>query len=238
MKYRVILFDVGGTLIHPKPSVGHVYAHGAQQFGIDISPEKAQHNFIEAWTKVKDNWQEPLCYGTTESETRNFWFQVIDETFKDYTNTQDIQLLFDHLFDYFCQTEVWDLYNDVIPNLKSLKAQNVSLGILSNWDFRLSPLLKGLNLLPYFHYSFISYQVGFEKPDLRFFQFALNQMKVDPHQILYIGNDYEEDYLPATSLGIRCLLIDRKDHKQIDPHAVTIFTLDQIQDVLLEGLFE
>lgn len=234
MKYGAILFDVGGTLIHPKPTVGHIYAYGAQKFGIDISPDKAQHNFLEAWTKVKDNWQEPLCYGTTESEARNFWSQVINETFKGYLTDQDNRLLFDFLFDYFCQTEVWDTYNDVIPNLKSLQAKNINLGILSNWDVRLSPLLKGLNLLSYFHYNFISYQVGFEKPDLRFFQFALNRMKVDSEQVLYIGNDYEEDYLPATSIGIHCLLINRKDHKKIDPHVATISTLDDIQDILLE----
>lgn len=234
MKYRTILFDVGGTLIHPKPSVGHIYALGAQKFGIDISPETAQQKFLEAWTKVKDNWQEPLCYGTTESEAQHFWYQVIYETFKGDLNDQGSRNLFAFLFDYFCQPEVWDTYNDVISNLNDLRAQNIKLGILSNWDVRLSSLLKAMNLLSYFHYSFISYQVGFEKPDLRYFQFALDQMKVEPEQVLYIGNDYEEDYLPATSIGIQCFLINRKDHKKIDPHAATISTLDEIQDMLFE----
>jgi len=117
----------------------------------------------------------------------------------------------------------------VIPNLKSVQAKNVSLGILSNWDIRLSSLLKGLNLLFYFHYSLLSYQVGFEKPDLRFLQFALNKMKVAPKQSLYIGHDYEYEYLPATSIGIQCLLLNRKDHKKIDPYAAAISTLDEIK---------
>lgn len=234
MQYGTILFDVGGTLIHPKPSIGHIYAHGAQKFGIDISPEKAQHDFLAAWTHVKGNWQAPLCYGTTEGEARNFWFQVINETFKESLKGQESRPLFEYLFDYFCQTEVWDTYDDVLANLKMLQNQNISLGILSNWDVRLSPLLKGLNLLPYFRHSFISYQVGFEKPDLRFFQFALNQMQVAPDQVLYIGNDYEEDYLPATSIGIKCVLINRKDHKKINPQAATISSLDEISGILQE----
>ena len=47
---RAVCFDVGGTLIEPWPSVGHVYAEVAVQFGItDIAPDALNMQFAAAW---------------------------------------------------------------------------------------------------------------------------------------------------------------------------------------------
>src|ERR1700722_18252190 len=52
---HAITFDVGGTLIQPWPSVGHVYAEVAARHG--IKPEAAEtlnQRFAAAWKKLKD----------------------------------------------------------------------------------------------------------------------------------------------------------------------------------------
>jgi putative hydrolase of the HAD superfamily len=53
--------------------------------------------------------------------------------------------------------------------------------------------------------------VGYEKPDGRIFDLAVQRAGAPHDRILYIGDHPEEDIEPARSLGIDALLIDRYD---------------------------
>src|ERR1051326_3255670 len=49
LRVRSLTFDVGGTLIRPWPSVGHVYASAAQRYGYsNINPEILNRQFTAA----------------------------------------------------------------------------------------------------------------------------------------------------------------------------------------------
>src|SRR5581483_11235396 len=51
-RIQAVTFDVGGTLIEPFPSVGHVYAAVAAQHGVtDLSPEALNARFRAAWAE-------------------------------------------------------------------------------------------------------------------------------------------------------------------------------------------
>ena len=50
------------------------------------------------------------------------------------------------------------------PHSKALASSGLKLGIISNWDDRLRPLLHRLRLLDYFETTIISHEVGFTKP--------------------------------------------------------------------------
>src|SRR6266542_882226 len=52
---QAVTFDVGGTLIEPWPSVGHVYADVAASHGLkDISADALNRQFAEAWRALKE----------------------------------------------------------------------------------------------------------------------------------------------------------------------------------------
>jgi len=53
--------------------------------------------------------------------------------------------------------------------------------------------------------------VGYEKPDPGIFQLALNIMNISPADVIHVGDDYEADYIGASSIGLYSILIDRND---------------------------
>ncbi|XP_068486549.1 uncharacterized protein [Phaseolus vulgaris] len=82
----------------------------------------------------------------------------------------------------------------------------VKMAVVSNFDNRLRKLLKDLNVLILFDAVIISSEVGYEKPDSRIFQAALDQVNVEASKALHIGDDEKADKLGANDVGIDCWL--------------------------------
>ena len=64
------------------------------------------------------------------------------------------------------------------------------------------PKIKRSGLEPFFDYIFISEEIGFNKPDIRIFEYALNKMKISADKAIFVGDDYEVDILGAANAGI------------------------------------
>ena len=62
--------------------------------------------------------------------------------------------------------------------------------------------LKKLGVAQYIDYLVTSEEVGYEKPDPRIFQYALNKLAQEAQDCVMIGDHYEKDILGAESLGI------------------------------------
>ena len=69
----------------------------------------------------------------------------------------------------------------------------LSLGIISNWDERLRPLLAKLDLAKYFEVIIISCEVGFPKPSPVIFEQAAKKLGLASEFILHVGDSDEHD---------------------------------------------
>jgi len=194
---RAITFDVGGTLIEPWPSVGHVYAEVAAKFGVRaIAPELLTGNFVRAWKA-----QPQFDY------RRESWFAVVRETFAPVELPPEF---FPALYDRFAEPAAWRVYEDVIPTLTNLRDQGLRLGIISNWDERLRPLLARLELKQFFDSQIISCEVGATKPAAQLFQRAAAELGLRPGELLHVGDHHEFDVLGARGAGVHGLQIERR----------------------------
>lgn len=157
-RVQAITFDVGGTLIQPWPSIGHVYATFAARHGLgDISIENLNRQFTAAWKNLN-----------TFNYSRSEWFDIVNQSFAGLTQTPLSEALFTDLYSHFGRAEAWRIFDDVIPALEFLRLRDLKLGIVSNWDERLRPLLHELKLAHYFHTLVISSEAGACKPRLLF----------------------------------------------------------------------
>src|SRR5262245_44047237 len=128
---RAVTFDVGGTLIEPWPSVGHVYATVAAEFGISgIAPEQLNRGFVQAW-KARQSFDY----------SREAWRELVDQSFAGLTPHPPEEACFNAIYERFAQTDVWRVFDDVLPTLKALRASGLKVAAISNWDERLRPLL-------------------------------------------------------------------------------------------------
>jgi HAD superfamily hydrolase (TIGR01509 family) len=100
----------------------------------------------------------------------------------------------------------WIPYPQTTATLRSLHANGLAVGIVSNtgWDVRTVFAVHGLSdVVTTFT---LSYEVGFVKPDRRIFDAARASLGLEPEQIVMVGDDPRADS-GAVGAGIRTLLL-------------------------------
>src|SRR5438874_698601 len=102
---RAVTFDVGGTLIDPWPSVGHVYVEVAARYGLrELDPEELNRQFALAWRSK-----------TSFDYSRAAWEELVAKTFSHWLEAGAQVPFFDKLYERFAQPDVWHIYDDVLP---------------------------------------------------------------------------------------------------------------------------
>lgn len=120
--------------------------------------------------------------------------------------------------------------SEVLRKLKELK-KKYKLAVLSNSSSEEAiKSLENLGLLHFFDFVLISSEVGFSKPDPRFFELALNKAKVKPENAVMVGDNLENDIIPARLLGMRAYLLDsRAKYPQYKDEDWYITSLNQLK---------
>lgn len=199
---QAVTLDVGGTLMEPWPSVGHVYAEVAGKHGVKHpGAARLDGQFSAAWKQRKD-----FDY------TQDAWFGLVKQTFGDVAPSLP-EAYFPAVYDRFAQADVWKVYEDVVPVLEELAARGIALGIVSNWDERLHPLLNVLKLRSYFDAVIVSCEVGFTKPSPVIFEQAMRKLGLPGNAILHVGDSHSEDVEGAHAAGVEALHLNRKGRK-------------------------
>jgi putative hydrolase of the HAD superfamily len=196
---RAVTFDVGGTLIEPWPSVGHVYAEVAARHGWrGLSVPMLNRRFAEAWGALK-----------SFNYTRSEWAAVVEATFRGVIEGPPSRALFDDLYARFGRREAWRIFDDVVPTLETLAARGLRLGVISNWDERLRPLLRRLKLLEYFDTIVVSCEAGAAKPSGEIFALAAEKLALPREKILHVGDSPALDTRGARAARLQAVLLRR-----------------------------
>jgi putative hydrolase of the HAD superfamily len=216
-RFKVVFFDAANTLVHPDPPVGELYARTARKYGVEVSAADVQQHFRRSWEALQPKAAaDPGRYAIGEADGRRWWQTVVAETFRPLGIPQPFETFFDELYSLFAEPAVWRVYADVLAVLQGLHARGLTLGVLSNWDTRLGPLLEGLGLMPYFKHVVLSAVVGWEKPHPRIFASALELAGVPAAQVLHVGDNYQQDVVGAQQAGIYAVWLRRRGERQAD----------------------
>lgn len=193
---EAVTFDVGGTLIEPYPSVGEVYAEVARDFGIVCCPATLTRQFREAWS-TRSNFQYTL----------REWYEVVQDSFRGQCDVSEE--LFEGAYQRFTLAASWRVFDDALPAIHDLRHRGVRLGIISNWDDRLEPLLESLGLRPYFEQVTVSGKAGWHKPDREIFEHTARALSLPTGRILHVGDHAREDVEGARGAGMHAVRIRR-----------------------------
>jgi putative hydrolase of the HAD superfamily len=208
MRARAVLFDAGDTLFRVRGSVGEVYATVAARHGVTVAAAEIEQRFRAAFRRMP-----PLAFpraSEAELPAREYawWRDLVATVFADM-HFAGFDGFFAELFDHFAQSESWELFDDVVPALAELRARGLRLGIVSNFDGRLTRICEGLGIAGYFDAIVMSGRVGAAKPDPRVFAVALNRLGVDAAEAVHVGDSEKEDLAGARASGLHAVLIDR-----------------------------
>ena len=109
----------------------------------------------------------------------------------------------------------WSNTHTLVPEAKemldTLQAKGYRLFAASNSFGNLQRnRLERAGILHYFEDTFISMDIGYDKPDIRFFEEALRRANLQPKEVLMIGDSMTTDVLGAQAAGIDAIFFDRR----------------------------
>jgi putative hydrolase of the HAD superfamily len=197
---RAVSFDVGGTLIEPFPSVGAVYAAVARKAGLTgFTPESLDARFTAAWrAKVRFDY------------SREAWANLVAAAFGGPPERFGVgSPLFAQIYDRFTQADAWRVFEDVRPILQQLRRAGLKLAIISNWDDRLRPLLRNLQLDQFFPVFEVSAESGIQKPAAGIFERAIAKLGLPSGEVLHVGDSELEDAAGARQAKLKGVLLRR-----------------------------
>jgi putative hydrolase of the HAD superfamily len=208
---RAIFFDAVCTLIHPDPPAPEVYAAVGRRFGSILSLKIIQTRFKNACRREEEA-DRANGLRTGEVHEHNRWRRIVAQVLSDVHD----EACFAELFAHFGRPESWRCDPQAETVLRDLAKRGFLLGMASNFDSRLRPVVDGLAELRQLRHLIISSEVGWRKPAPEFFEAMARMVELPPAKILYIGDDRANDYEGAREAGMRAVLYDAQDSRPTD----------------------
>ena len=226
---RAVFFDAAGTLLALREPVGETYARFAGREGIDAQADALERGFRSAFARA-----EPLAFPGVSTKKiyaleREWWRRLVIEAFRQAgvkTSPRAIDRAFSAVFEHFASPAAWRLFADVRPVLRRLRARELHLAVVSNFDTRLVALLEAFGVAPSFDAIVLSSTSGFAKPDPRLFAVAVGAIGGTAAATLHVGDSERLDRRAARLAGLRALRLDRDGR----PARHVIASLDELPD--------
>jgi len=205
---KTIFFDAAGTLFHLPKGVGWHYRDVAARFGCHLDADALAHAFRTVWKQMP---VRPATRFPRQDDDKGWWFSLVEQVL-DQCGVSQEQLprfaYFEQLYTEFTQPNIWELYPETLEVLTQLRS-HYRLGVISNFDGRLRPILDNLGLTGFFDPIVISSEVGADKPDPWIFQRALTLAGTGPAEALHVGDEPRSDWQGAEAANIQVFRLER-----------------------------
>ncbi len=198
-KFEVLSFDCYGTLIDWESGI-----------------LAALKPVLLSYNKELDEKQILELYAETESKIEKGEFIKYKDVLRRVMQEIGIKLGFNISFSQReCLVDSlknWEPFPDTVEALQNLKKM-FKLAVISNIDNDLfSSSVKHLKVE--FDYLITAEQMGSYKPSLNNFKFAIEKIGVSPEKILHIAQSIYHDIIPAKTLGLSTVWVNRRKGKE------------------------
>lgn len=180
---KIILFDLGGVLLK-------------------------QMNYHDLYSKLKCkiSYYNFLKYWCTDKTVLDAHKGIIsdDEHISNLLAYSKSNISLKQFYEIYSNLR-GQFYKDTIDVIKLLKQKNYKIGLLSNlrlMDYQgCKREIKSLN----FDYLFLSYKIGYLKPDKEMYNYVIETCKCNPNNIIFF-DDFIDNVKGAKDCGINAFL--------------------------------
>lgn len=164
---KCILFDIGGVLVNWHMS--WITSEVSNRFEIN------ETDVIEAF----GNYLHELDCGKINEQT--FWKKIAN-----HTKSNALAQNSDSLWDVYFRKNA-KINSDVLNLVRQIK-ESYTLGIISNIEQITHKIVHDWNVLNDFEYQFMSYKIGFSKPDSRIYEHVIESIPFKPNEMIFIDD--------------------------------------------------
>lgn len=210
--FKVLTFDVYGTLIDWKPAIYKAIVDSAPFTHVpSSSPLRDHHNLIKNYYERCERQFQAESPGMEYSELlSNVYKAIVKEAAISGVSDADIESAAQNFGN---SVKDWPAFPDTLEALRKLQ-KHYKLVPLSNS----SPQTFGASLKgPFAGFNFDAYYlaaaIGSYKPDPRNFEYLLQHVKsdfgVEKEGILHVAQSLHHDHVPAERIGLARCWVDR-----------------------------
>lgn len=219
MNFSAVLFDAAETLFTTRGTVGEIYGSVAGKYGSKASPEVIQDAFLRHFQGTG-----PL----SEEDEKRWWKDIVRRVFTDVGMFEDFDRFFNEVYEKFRSSQGWALFPETVEVLEELKRSRLKLGVISNFDSRIYPVMDSLGIRRFFDAIVLSSETGYCKPDPEIFAAAAAALGFPPVEILLVGDNPDDDVEAGLRAGFPSVLIDRRGRYASRAHLQRITSLKEV----------
>lgn len=104
--------------------------------------------------------------------------------------------------------------------LSRLESEGYKTGLISDCSVEVPAIWQHTPFAPLFDATVFSCLAGMKKPDPRIYRLAAEQLRVELHSCLYIGDGSSQELTGAAAVGMHPLLIRNPDEDSTETHRV------------------
>ncbi len=208
---KIVIFDVGQTLLFLTPSSEEMLMAKFQQLAIEVELEDLKRGCKagELWVAQTIMSEQKGTPRLSDKEFDMKWeYAVLEEALKG--RKENIDDLVKKFQDIERPTQNWSAPPETYTVLAALQAKGMPLGIVSNFQKILPNLLRKLEIADYFDFIIASEEVGISKPDPKILHMALQKAQVKPAEAVYVG-DHPFDILCAKKVPMPIIWFNKDD---------------------------
>jgi putative hydrolase of the HAD superfamily len=210
MRYRLICFDAGFTLIEPIRTTAATLAAVLASAGIPPTDEALQRAWDAADAWFLEEYHRPdNATWIADERIQRAWLHHHGLMLRELGIDDPEQRLAAAVIAAYAAPENWRPYPDAPAAIDALRRPDRMIGVVSDWSSHLSSLLDTLGFGRRLDFVLTSATAGAAKPAAAFYRMALERAGVSPHEALMVGDSYEADVLGARSAGMDAVLLDR-----------------------------
>ncbi|MGE5072770.1 MAG: HAD family hydrolase [Anaerolineae bacterium] len=230
---RAVFFDLDGTLRHSLPSGGEFFADQASLLGLRLSEEdrlralRWEHFY---WANSPELLADRLAF----PDEKQFWalYARRQLTALGAPNTQVEELaprLNEYMGQFYKPRSI--VPEDALRVLPVLKSGGYVLAVLSNREKTFVEEITQLGLSSFFDLALAGGEVRMWKPEPYLFIHACERLKLQPAEVIYVGDNYFADVVGARRAGLQPVLYDPRGIFP-DPGCAIIRTFDELSELI------
>ena len=231
---QAITFDAAGTLIRVAEPVGETYARIARDMGASLSPAALDAAFRDVFPSMPAMAFPDLDEHALPDAERAWWRELVERVVRHAGGVSEFDAYFEALFRHYASGSAWRAYPEAHRVLKSVRARGLRVGVVSNFDSRLPPILRELGIECLVDRVIYSTGCGAAKPDLRIFQHAMHALGSTPQTTLHVGDSLHADYHGASGAGMTAVHLNRRK-QPASPEVPSVRDLGELDTFLVQG---
>ncbi len=225
---KAVFFDLYHTLIGYDPPREETLAGTLIRMGRDVSVKTFRRPMVTADEYFYREAAKKALKDRNREETFALWTGYYRVVLDEAGIPSDPEIIKGILEDMQKTRYEMALFEDVLPALKTLSERKLLLGLISNVDKDISPMLDKLGVLPLLKVCMTSQEAGVSKPDPKIFHKGAERAGIAAGEALYVGDQWVVDVQAARAAGMQSLLIDRGGFFDDVPAADKIGSLKEI----------